>query len=1493
MMFDPSQEIAFMQAMAGYGMQQPMAGTAGLMQNINALGGLPGSPINLNPFMANASPLGGLGLEQFGFFGNVASMFGNYYLNNRFQSQGVLPMGNAGSYMQALQARDLINQQQALTRNVAPLDQQSMFNTFKGVAATLGVPFGEQQQHAARQMASTITQIAPVLNMQAPGLMDALTGPAGSVQALASQIMQANRYQVDPYSGKMGYSTEANTALVNSIYNDLYSQDNIVRMQGIKAGELGEFYRNMAPEGLVRPAGGLRQRTLNTLLDMRREGVNLQEIGQQAGLANPAALDQNLSELTNTDLAKLRQNTGVGARLTQSDATQIKQQLQGYADSLGAVRELFGEQGDPNAPMAKLITGLKAFSGGNIQKFEANQLNSIIRDVQAMTQLSGKSIDQIFRMQQEAIMMGNAVPGLQGNMVNFAPTAVSVGVNTGMAFNKLGPVTGFGALSREQAEQAATRIFSRTLGSETTNMIGALSRIEAAGGLGPELKAILDAASTAGATTYKYGKDSAGKDVEKEIPTNENALLAIVSRGGIPNMNANTFRGFLRDRTANLRALADNPEAQQAAMRLAPMEFQRSTALEFRGRLLNEESLAGLDATSRGRAATAISNAAISALMDMDPSRVNDEEYRNKVVAAAVVEAGRSSNLNLDGTTAKNIAASAFAKAEAKSSSIGFDTLTGALQVIGNPVVEARTASQMQTNIQSKLNQALAGFGDKTSGFNKIGNAFMQAGVRGESANIQTLLMDLLGSNVDVEAKNLEGPMQEIGNLYKTITQAAANIEGASPKEVLNIGKETLPLIEKMNKLILDARTESIKYGLVDQTSVFNLQDVTRAKAAFSELDKNTELKQQLIANASKEITQADLNKLADSDLTNADFAVLASATVASKKDQLKNLSIEKLQDIKGYDEFAKAVAGRGTEQEIAEGFRNKLMKELEVAESSGSAAEAEKQAYSQLGKTTIGQLTGSQQIDIARSRLGTYTPEKRKEILANIEDQFSTIDTALTEFQSDPNALLRGGAFAGQNLDTAVKAQQSLTGIAATYFGSDRGKMYLGELDATAQERLAKDKNFTGSLEERKKELNKQIQSNFASLKSSVLGLSGAAGIDYSSILTPTYAAEAYGGKSPEGVQALLTAAQLGSVDLTGLGLDKAQVNKLAGQLMTGKSIELKDKDQQRVVDIAEGLVGLKGLDPKRMEDVAKSARLLDTKAGKYANALGVDEEAIRNYMQGGSAAVPELRIKDQSTLASLRTATATANNMDLAQAQRDKATADLQAYGITPANASAFINKQQALLDMNADKANYLEYSKGISPDIVNTYSLGLAQANKKAANLARLNLRDTSINNLVKGLGITDSESEEFKSIEKQVRLADSADIRNLKLVGNTLSSISKLEGFDASSSTFERLKTLAKATPEELQALKKANPALSSETIEDLRKNTNFLELDKMSQDAKPSDYILQRLKSVSGIDVQAERDKDRESKLAVSGELVVKGDIVGTASLNDVTGLLRV
>jgi hypothetical protein len=1487
MMFDPSQEIAFMQAMSGYGMQQPMAGTAGLMQNINALGGLPGSSINLNPFMANASPLGGLGLEQFGFFGNVASMFGNYYLNNRFQSQGVLPMGNAGSYMQALQARDLINQQQALTRNVAPLDQQSMFNTFKGVAATLGVPFGEQQQNAARQMASTITQIAPVLNMQAPGIMDALTGPAGSVQALASQMMQANRYQVDPYSGKMGYSTEANTALVNSVYNDLYSQDNIVRMQGIKAGELGEFYRNMAPEGLVKPAGGLRQRTLNTLLEMRREGIDLQGIGQQAGLANPAALDQNLSELTNTELSKLRQNTGVGARLTQADSTQIKQQLQGYVDSLGAMRELFGEQGDSNAPMAKLITGLKAFSGGNIQKFEANQLNSIVRDVQAMTQLSGKSVDQLFRMQQEAIMMGNAVPGLQGNMVNFAPTAVSVGVNTGMAFNKLGPVTGFGALSREQAEQAATRIFSRTLGSETTNMIGALSRINEAGGLGPELKAILDAASTAGATTYEFN------GVERAIPTNQNALIDIVSRDGIPNMNANTFRGFLRDRTANLRALADNPEAQQAAMRLAPMEFQRSVALEFRGRLLNEESLEGLDATSRGRAATAISNAAINALMDLDPSRVNDEQYRNEVVAAAVLEAGQKSNLNLDEKTAKNIAASAFAKAEARSSSIGFDSFTGALQVIGNPVVEVRNASQMQTKIQSKLNQALAGFGDKTSGFNKIGNAFMQAGVRGESADLQTLLMDLLGSNVDVEAKNLQGPMQEIGDLYKTITQATADIEGASPKEILNIGKDTLPVIEKMNKLILDARTESIKYGLVDQASVFNVQDVTRAKEAFGSIDKNTELKQQLLANDSKEITQADLNKLATSDLTDSDFAVLAGATVASKKEDIKNLSVSQLQDIKGYDEFAKAVAGRGTEQEIASGFRSKLLKELDLAVSSGAATEAEKQAYSKLGKTTVGQLTGSQQIDIARSRIGTYTPEKREEILSAIKDQFSILDTTLTEFQSDPNALLRGGAFAGQNLDEATRAQQSLTGIAATYFGSDRGKMYLGELDATAQDQLAKDKNFTGSLEERKKELNKQIQSNFATLKSSVLSLSGAANINYSSILTPTYEATAYGGKSPEGVQALLTAAQLGGIDLTEIGLEKAQVNKLAGQLMAGKPIELKNKDQQRVVDIASGLVGLKELDPKRMEDVAKSARLLDKTAGSYANALGVDEEAIRNYMQGGSAAVPALKVKDRSTLASLRTAAATANNLDLNQTQRDKSIAELQSYGLTPANAASFIAEQQTLLDMNVDKASYLEYSKGISPAIVNTYSLGVAQANKKAANLAKLNLRDTSINNLVKGLGITDSESEEFKSIENRVNLADSTDIRNLKLVGNTLSSISKLEGFDASSSTFERLKTLAKATPEEIQELKKANPALSSETIEDLRKNTNFLELDKMSKDAKPSDYLLQRLQAVSGIDVQAERDKDRESKLSVSGELVVKGDIVGTAALNDVTGLLRV
>jgi hypothetical protein len=151
------------------------------------------------------------------------------------------------------------------------------------------------------------------------------------------------------------------------------------------------------------------------------------------------------------DLTSLRQDKGVQARLSKSDAKQVSDQLSGYVSSLSAMREVFGENGDPNAPVPKLINALKGLTSGQMQRFDPAQLNTMVRDMQALSQVSGKSVDQLLAMTETANALNTRM--LRGNGVSFNPTSTNVGVTTGMAFAQEGGATGFGALNREQAGQ--------------------------------------------------------------------------------------------------------------------------------------------------------------------------------------------------------------------------------------------------------------------------------------------------------------------------------------------------------------------------------------------------------------------------------------------------------------------------------------------------------------------------------------------------------------------------------------------------------------------------------------------------------------------------------------------------------------------------------------------------------------------------------------------------------------------------------------------------------------------------------------------------------------------------------------------------------------------------------------------------------------------------------------------------------------------------------
>lgn len=827
--------------------------------------------------LPDVSPLAPLNLQQYGLFGTLAGVAGNAALSNMFNQQGLLPIGNAGSYMQAFRTREHLNMRQQVSQAVASQDAEGIYRTIRGAAALAGQPMNREQQQAARSLADTAAQYMPTLAMFAPEMADAVSGERGSVQAMATQMLEANRYRIDPITGQMGYGKEANTELVNQVFSTMFADDNMARMRGLRAGDVGQMYRALAPEGLAGPTGGLRNRTIQTLQQAREEGLDLSAMAKEQGV--DLAPDQNLESLSNSDLSKLRQSEGIKTRLTQSDTRQITDQLQGYVASISAMREVFGENGNPNAPMPQLINALKALTSGQMQKFDANQLNIMVRDMQAMSQLSGKSIDQLVAMNQSANASNTAMLGQYG--VHFNPSALNVGVTTGMAFAERGGATGFGAMSREQAEQASMNMFSRGMGSQMSNALGALKQIEDAGGFadneaGREMTAVM-AAARSGANTYTF-VDDAGNSITRQVPTREGDFRNIVGRGAIEGMDVGNFNQMLGQRTSNLRALSTDAELQQAPFRQQAAEITRMAGQRvgnvIEGNVEIERQVT--NTADRGRISQLMGRAAVDALDRMTAEQYQDDRQRNATVADALMTEATNNGVTLTRAQALNMATAAASHRETLlRSRTGMDA-TGYAQTMGREVSESRAEKQALVTARSGLNEAMSGLGPRGGLIQRAFTALQKQGDRGTSADLSTMLGDMFAADMGQAAEKLTPVMQDVRALRDKIEQKTAELEGATPERRAEISQEIRNMNRELESKVTETRKVADSLGLTDKENDFNRADVAEGRKAARELDQLDRMSQVRSMAVTGTVSDAERTAATTTKLTDADLRTLA-----------------------------------------------------------------------------------------------------------------------------------------------------------------------------------------------------------------------------------------------------------------------------------------------------------------------------------------------------------------------------------------------------------------------------------------------------------------------------------------------------------------------------------------------------------------------------------------------------------------------------------------
>jgi hypothetical protein len=871
----------------GVGQLSPQARSSGAGQ-LGAMAQQYGSPI-AGHSAVNLAPLGGVDLGS-GLFGQLATFGGNLALSGMLQEHGVTPMGGAGSYLQAQRERTHQLMRQQVSENVAGQDANGIFRSMRGAAAMAGMPMTPTQTDAARSLATTVASFGPTLGLIAPQFLDAISGESGSVQAMAAQVMQGNRYRIDPTTGEMGYSAGSNTGMVEDLFETMFNDDHRADMQGLRAGDMGSLYNSLSDRGLAGPRGNLRDRTIRSLQELRSEGVDLQEIGN----AENVAVDGNLQGLSNADLTKLRGNSTVSERITDSDTDRISGQLQEYVKSISAIREIFGENGNPNAPMPMLLGALEGLTGGRMHQFDPTRLTTMIRDMQALSQESGKSVDQLLAMNNSNTSNLNGLLGTRSGGA-FAPASTNYGVTTGQAFQQVGGATGFGTLSRTEAEQASMSMFNRGMSSEMANTLGALTRIENAGGFadndsGKDLKAALAAIDNG----EEFYRDSNG--TRRQVPTREREFRGFISGGAVDGMGLSGFNMMLGDKFSNLEGLSTDQDRQRGAVRQQFFDYEREVDRTSRSRLSGNKQLqdSGMTTRERDAAAGEISTAALDAMFDLSAEDLVNSTIRQEVMVEAIQGAAPAGTYT--DKQAQTVAEQIYGQSNRVARSRGAESTVAMVQMQGRKVSEAQRSAESVSDARSGLNEAMSNLGPKGGLLQRFFTSLQKQGDRGADADLTSLLTDMFGVDVHSDQEDLMPLMESIRDREESITTKTNELRSGvgSKAERDKLQSEIEAETEALEADVTAVRKMAVQKGLVGQG--FNQDDVLRATEAFHEID-NLQVTSQARGLAGEiAISTEDLENAAGSKLTVADRRVLAREQLKQEKDDIAAISDAQIQ---------------------------------------------------------------------------------------------------------------------------------------------------------------------------------------------------------------------------------------------------------------------------------------------------------------------------------------------------------------------------------------------------------------------------------------------------------------------------------------------------------------------------------------------------------------------------------------------------------------------
>jgi len=300
---------------------------------------------------------------------------------------------------------------------------------------------------------------------------------------------------------------------------------------------------------------GMRGDTVKTITEQ-------DQLNRRVGPAGPGELERTMQDLVEAP--------DFNDKVQQFEANRITDKIKAMSGAVAAMKDIFGENGRSDAPMAELFNALQAITQNNLSSMNPADVERMVRNAANMSKMTGMGLD--------AMMANIGMAGQAGDRYGLN-RAFATGIATNSAAfaqayaTNFGGATGFNLMDKEKALAFSREAQAAGLNSPFANSYAALIRMSEAGVIDPNKhKEVADYIEQVKAGTAKHMRPE-----EIGAMLNRNGIRAADFFTMTSQRNANQAVMF---RTPGLAAMSEAGQVAEAEGMIAS-SFVPNMVTEF------------------------------------------------------------------------------------------------------------------------------------------------------------------------------------------------------------------------------------------------------------------------------------------------------------------------------------------------------------------------------------------------------------------------------------------------------------------------------------------------------------------------------------------------------------------------------------------------------------------------------------------------------------------------------------------------------------------------------------------------------------------------------------------------------------------------------------------------------------------------------------------------------------------------------------------------